>query len=347
MLAAIDQARDTVLLSTFLFDNDRAGHRFADAMAAAVARGVEVRVLVDAVGARYTFPSILGRLRRHGVQARRFSPSLVPWRMRYANMRSHRKLMVVDGEVGFTGGLNIREACLLALQPARPTLDLHFRVEGPVVAEMQRTLCEDWEFTTGESLSGDRFFPPLELRGPVLARALADGPDSDHDPIRWHKLAAVARARERVRIVTPYFVPDPGIVSALNIAARNGVRVDVVLPSVNNLRVVSWASTALLWQVLEHGCRVHLTVPPFDHSKLLLVDDDLATIGSANWDARSFRLNFEFDLECRDRALAARLHQIVDDRMVGAREITLADVDARPIPIRLRDGIARLFAPYL
>jgi cardiolipin synthase len=150
-----------------------------------------------------------------------------------------------------------------------------------------------------------------------------------------------------VRIVTPYFLPDNGLIASFNVAALRGVAVDILLPRENNLRLVQWASAALLWQVLEHGCRVWSTPPPFDHTKLVLVDGAWALLGSANWDPRSLRLNFELDLECYDRALAASLEELVQSKLKQARPVTLEDVDGRPLAVKLRDGVTRLFSPYL
>lgn len=347
MVEAIDAATDSVLMCTYIFDNDRAGDILIAAIQRAMGRKIEVRIIIDAMGARYSFPSVVRRLRRTGAHVALFSRTIWPWRMRYANLRNHRKVMVIDGTVGFTGGMNIREACLLSLEPKQPTLDLHARVEGPIVAELQRTLVEDWMFCTRESLSSPRFFPPLEARGEVLARAIPDGPDRVAQPIKWSKLLAIAGAKHTIRIATPYFVPDEAVLSALGVAAMKGVRVEILLPSVNNLQAVQWASMAMLWQILRHGCRVYLSPPPFDHTKLMLVDGEWATIGSANWDARSFRLNFEIDLECQSAALAAELSKIFESRRKGATELTLADVDNRSVPVRLRDGAARLLSPYL
>ncbi len=347
MIAAIENASDTILMSTYIFDNDRAGKQFCAAFAAAVKRGVEVRVIIDAVGLRYSIPSILSPLRQAGVQVARFSRTVLPWRLRYANLRNHRKIMVIDGCIGFTGGMNIREECLLSLQPDSPTHDLHFRVEGPVIAELQRVLVEDWEFCTGESLPTARFFPPLHACGEVKARAIPDGPDRVQDPILWTRMASLARARQRVRIVTPYFVPEPSMIAALGMVVSVGTRVDILLPADNNLRMVKWASTSLLEQVLELGCHVYMVRGAFDHSKLMLVDDHVVQVGSANWDARSFRLNFEFDLECYDTPLAAQLHELFEKKRAESDPLSLEDLRARGRLVRLRDGFAALLAPYL
>jgi len=347
MLRAIDAAEHSVAMSTYIFDNDVAGALFADALERAVARGTEVRVLIDTVGARYSRPSIVKELRARGIPVALFGRTILPWRMPYMNLRNHRKILVTDGCLGFTGGINIRESCFLDRPSPHHVQDLHFRLEGPVVAHLAHAFAKDWAFTTHERLDGPAWRRRTSSVGPVAARGVTDGPDEDIDKARLVYLGALACAQQRVRIVTPYFLPDAGLISALDVAALRRVDVEILLPEVNNLVVVQWASTAQLWQVLLRGCRVHLTRPPFDHSKLMLVDDHWVHFGSSNWDPRSLRLNFEFDVECYDDALAAELHRVVDRKLVGARRVTLEDVDGRSLPVRLRDGIARLAAPYL
>jgi cardiolipin synthase len=347
MLEAIGQARQSVALETYIFDRDPAGLAFAQALGQAVRRGVEVRVLVDAAGARYSWPSILRALRQEGVRCACFLPSSNLWHLMSLNLRTHRKLLVTDGCLGFTGGINIRAGNCLERQPRRPVQDLQFQVQGPVVAHLQETFADDWRFTTGEALRGDAWFPKLQRSGQVLARGVTDGPDEDFEKLRWTLLGALSIARQSVRILTPYFLPDPEVVCSLNLAAMRGVAVDILLPARNNLPFVQWASRAMWWQVLKHGCRLWLTPPPFDHSKLMLLDGCWVLLGSANWDVRSLRLNFEFDLECYDPELAARLEQLVETKRRAARQVTLDQVDGRPLPIRLRDAMARLLTPYL
>jgi cardiolipin synthase len=347
MLEALDGATRSVTLATYIFDNDRAGALFVRALGDAVARGVDVRVLIDDVGARYSWPSVVRPLRRAGVRVARFLPRWGPWSFPHANLRNHRKLLVVDGRLGFTGGMNIREGHFPPLRPRHPIGDLHCRVEGPAVAHLQEAFADDWVFCTGEPLQGKQWFPALGPAGAVLARGIPDGPDEDFEKLRLTLLGALACAQSSVRLVTPYFLPDGALLTALNVTAMRGVEVDILLPSRTNLRLVQWASAALLWQVLERGCRVWLSPPPFDHSKLLLVDGAWALLGSANWDARSLRLNFEFNLECYDRELGARLEALVRAKLGSARPWTLADADARSLPVRLRDGLARLVSPYL
>lgn len=347
MLEAIGQARHSIALVTYIFDRDEVGLEFVQALWAAVRRGVQVRVLIDAMGARYSWPSILRSLRRAGVPSAVFLPSFALWHLMSMNLRTHRKILVSDGRLGFTGGINIRVGHCLSRNPRSPVQDLHFRVQGPVVGQLQEVFADDWRFTTGESLRGDAWFPSLEAAGTMPARGVPDGPDEDFEKLRWTLLGALAIARHSVRIATPYFLPDPAVISALNLAALRGVQVEILLPGQNNLPFVHWASQAFWWEVLRPGCRIWLTPPPFDHSKLMLVDDCWVLLGSANWDARSLRLNFEYNLECYDADLARRLESWFEAKRKSAHLVTREEVDGRGLPARLRDGVARLLTPYL
>ena len=347
MLAAIDSATQSVSLCTYIFDRDAMGKQFVAALRRARERGVEVRVIVDGVGIRYSWPSIKRWLAAANIPFAVYMPSLIPWRLHYSNLRNHRKIMVVDGRVGFTGGLNIREGMWLRLKPPKPQVDSHFRIAGPVVRDLQETFADDWEFCTGESLVGEKWFPPITESGDVLARGIADGPDLSSGNIRLTLAGAISAARRSVYIVTPYFLPDSSLIEALNVADLRGVDVKIVLPKVNNLLLVQWASTAHLWQLLSRGVQVWTTPPPFDHSKLMVVDEAWCMFGSANWDARSLRLNFEFNVECYSPQVASSIAKLIRLKIASAQSLTLADVDGRSLPIKLRDGLARLATPYL
>ena len=347
MLAAIDAAERSLTLCTYIFDPGLVGDAFVDALTRAHRRGVQVRVLIDAIGVRYRWPPVHRALRRSGVRTELFLPRFSPVWLPFVNLRNHRKILVADGRVGFTGGMNIRDTFMPRDGGPNPSIDLHARLEGPVVGHLQSAFAEDWLFTTGEELDGPAFFPPAVAAGPVLARGVPDGPDEDFEAIRWILLGVLATARRRIRIVTPYFLPDQALITALNVAAMRGVEVDVVLPERGNLPVVQWAQNAQLWQVLDRGCRVWLSPPPFDHAKAMTVDGVWSLIGSANWDPRSLRLNFELDVECWDAGVARDLDALIDARLRLARPVTLRDMDRRPLALRLRDGLARLLSPYL
>jgi cardiolipin synthase len=349
MLAAIDSAQKSVSLCTYIFDNDRSGRDFVAALGRAVKRGVEVRVLIDSAGARYSFPSILHKLRHEKIRCARFLPSslFAPWRVATINLRNHRKVLAIDGRLAFTGGMNIRHGNVINSKPKSPVQDLHFSVEGPAVEPLQEAFANDWAFTTREVLSGDKWFPELKETGNVIARVITDGPDADFEKLRWTLLGALAEAQTSVQIVTPYFLPDIALITALKLAALRGVRVDIILPAKNNLPFVQWASRAMWWQVLERGCHIWLTSGPFDHSKLMIVDGHWVLLGSANWDARSLRLNFELNVECYGREFAQQMEKVIEGKLRGAHEVTFAEVDSRSLPIKLRDAVMRLFTPFL
>lgn len=344
MLSAIAEAERSVLLESYIFELEGPGLTIVEALAAAVKRGVEVKVLVDAAGVRYGFPPVDRALRRRGVRAERFLPAFPPWRMPYLNLRNHRKILVVDGVIGFAGGLNIRPDHVLADEPDHPTRDTHFRLTGPVVTQLAQVFAEDWIFVTGETLDSEVHFPAPQPTGGALARVVADGPDEDFDKARWSMLSALASATERIMVTTPYFLPDEPLLAALAVAAKRGLEVDLVVPAESNLRIVGWAMEHVLDNAHLDGVRIWRSAPPFDHSKLLVIDGSWSFIGSVNWDARSLRLNFEMNVEIYDSALAEALEAMIDEQIANAKPWQRPD---RAPPERLRNALAGLFRLYL
>jgi cardiolipin synthase A/B len=347
MLNAISRAKRTVGMSSYIFDNDAGGHMFASTLAEAVRRGVEVRVLIDGAGAHYSFPTGTSRLRRLGVPVTEFLPTFMPLHVAYSNLRNHRKLLIVDGRVGFTGGMNVRGGYLRAATRRQAVRDIHFRLEGPVVSHLAHTFASDWTFCTREVLAGSGWFPALSPRGDAAARGIATGPDEDQEQLKLTMLGALARAETRVRIVSPYFLPDNMLITSLALAAMRGVDVEILIPERSNLRLVQWASWAQLGWLIGSGCTVLLTPPPFDHTKAMTVDGLWSMIGSANWDERSLRLNFEFNVECYGAGVASALDALIDQRKASARRVTREEVDNRSLAQKLRDGTAWLASPYL
>lgn len=346
MLDAIRNARERVWVETYIFETNPIGMEFVDALVDAHRRGVDVRVLVDGLGERYARPRVTRLLRKHGVPAKRFLPPRLFPPQFHINLRTHRKALVVDGEIAFTGGMNIGGRHLVD-DPDNdiPTQDIHFELRGPVIHQLEQLFLEDWCFTTGEP-APDIGEPPPPV-GDMLCRTVAAGPNEDFERITAILVGAVSAARKCVYIVTPYFLPPRELISALQAASLRGVDVEIILPGENNLPYVEWAATNGLWELLQRGVRVFFQPPPFAHTKLFVVDDHYLQFGSANLDPRSLRLNFELVVELFSPdvgRIAGDHFRALRDR---SRETSLSEVDERSLPVRLRDAFCWLFTPYL
>jgi cardiolipin synthase len=345
MLAAIDAAKESIAFATFIFRTDELGEKFIQALIRAHERGVAVRVLIDGFGGGFLRSAAYHRLRLGGVPAARYLHSLLPWKMPLLDLRLHKKILAIDGKIAFVGGLNIGGENLLATNPAEPVRDTHFRVEGQVVSQIVESFRDDWAFTTREVLSGSAWFKLDHDSEGMPSRAIESGPDQGIDQLVLVLLSAINGAKSSIRIATPYFLPDEQLITALQLAALRGVAVDLVMPAINNHRLMGWATRAHVRPLLKMGCRLWRSPPPFDHSKLMAVDDSWCLIGSANWDARSLRLNFELTVEFHDPDLARRIGRIIEDKC--KEPITLAEIDSRWGIIKIRDAAARLLMPYI
>lgn len=347
MLEAIRGARRSVALASYIFRGDDVGRSFVDALGEARDRGLEVRVLIDGIGSGYVYSPAFRLLAGRGIAAARFMHDWLPWRMPFVNMRSHRKILVIDGKSGFTGGMNISASNVLASDPRHPVADMHFRVDGPIVRQLMTAFAEDWNFTTGEVLDGDCWWPPIPPSGGVRARGVTSGPDEDLGKLEAILAGAIGEARRSLRIVTPYFLPDQRLMQDIALAALRGVAVDIILPERSDHLYFDWALRSHLDQFVGLDLQVHLSPPPFDHTKLFTIDGRWCLVGSANWDVRSLRLNFEFGVECYDAGLVAEIDQVIDARIAAATPLALADLAQRALPVRLRDAATRLLLPYL
>jgi len=349
MLEAIRNAKKTIALQTYIFDNDRIGRQFVEALRQAHERGVTIRVLIDAVGSRYSRPPVIRLLRKYKIPSALFLTNPFGIRMPYANLRSHRKVLIVDGSHGFTGGMNIREGFCSEYTDNQPAHDTHFAIQGPVVAQILSAFAHDWEFTTKEELDYGLWFTQ-DLSAPqphVPARCIRSGPDrflaSTHNML----LGAIAIAKRHIRIQSPYFIPDLVLIGALNTAARRGVQVDIVIPKKNNLRLVNYAMTSQLDQIICSGCRIWRATGSFNHSKLLTIDGAWSYVGSSNIDARSLRLNFELDIEVYSPELARQIENKIDREIEQAIPVTMEGLEAIPFRKKLRNRIIWLASPYL
>jgi cardiolipin synthase len=348
MLEAISQARRSVALSAYIFRDDGIGGKFVEALSAATQRGVAVRVLIDGIGGGYFRSPAWRRLRAEGVPAARFLHTYFPWRMPFLNMRSHKKLLVIDGQLGFAGGLNIGDENLSGFSDAGARVDdFHARIEGPVVRQIMDSIARDWSFATGEVLEGERWWPQLAPVGEVFARGVRSGPDADLYTTETLFGAALGQARQRVRIATPYFLPDERLLFAIHQAQLRGADVKILLPAHTDYRALDWAINAHL-RFFRHGLScIALTPAPFQHAKLMTVDGEFCCFGSSNWDTRSLRLNFEFELECYDRTLTAEMDRELTRMEQSSTPLNREALLTAPLPAQLRDAAMRLLVPYL
>jgi len=352
MLGAIDLAKNEVLLSSYIFDNDQVGARFVKVLQMAVQRGVAVYVLVDGIGIWYSIPRITSQLKRSGIPHAVFLPTFIPWSTLLLNLRNHRKLLVVDRQRAFIGGINIREGHWLSLSPRSPVHDVHFSIKGGLIEDLVQQFSTDWEFATNGSLLVKALEETLPLESVPLdtierVRVLSDGPDLKRPLLASILLITIAEAKSRLRIVTPYFIPDRIFIAALTTAALRGIEIDIIVSAKSNLPWMTWAMRAQAWQLLEYGIRMWETTAHFDHSKIFVADDHVSIVGSSNWDSRSFRLNFELNLEIDSVEIAKRLNVVIDNKLRNANRMSLEELNNRTLPVRFRDSLARLFLPVL
>jgi cardiolipin synthase len=354
MLQAIESAHHEILLATYIFDNDPIGKQFVAKLTEAKNRGVDVRILVDGVGYWYSFPPITRALRKAKLWFSVFLPTLRPWSTRFLNLRNHRKLLIVDRQLAFLGGMNIREKNMLSRNPKTPTVDVHFSVRGQVIEDFIWQFNSDWTFATKglrpiKEWSEEKAQNLTEeiLQPTFFARTISDGPDLMVPRLASLLLVRLSEAQSRVRIVTPYFLPDRVFVAALTTAALRGVKIEVILPANNNLPWMRWAIYAMAWQLLSYGIKIFETPGAFDHSKLFTVDGRHSIIGSSNWDARSLRLNFELNMDIECPTITGALDAMIDAKLQTAQALNLKTLDQRSLAVRLRDSASRLFLPVL
>jgi len=346
MLEAIRAANETVFLSQYIFESRGIGGEFVESLAAAAHSGVNVRVLIDGVGDLYAWGSIVRILRKRGVEVVKFLPlRLLPPAL-HLNLRNHRKILVVDCNVAFVGGMNIRNACISTDRAeSRAIKDVNFAFRGPIVADIESVFRNDWYYATGVRLGTTESV--VTSMGDADCRVTIDGPDNATDILSLRIQAAISLAKWRVRLQTPYFLPTREIIGALQTAVLRGVDVEIVLPFRSNLPYVHWATRNMLWELLQYGVRVYYQAGPFDHSKILIADDNYCLVGSANIDPRSLRLNFEIGVEVWSDSLAASMNQHLDEILGRSSELTLAQADGRSLVVRIRDSAAWLMSPYL
>ena len=351
MLAAIREARHHIHLQSFIIGNDDVGREFMEAVAAKAREGVQVRVLYDRFGSSH---ALWGRLfhkyrKVPDLLIAGWTQSNVFRKQLHFNLRNHRKTLVVDGRIGFMGGVNLNDYS--RSRGRRPAIqDYHFRLQGPIVQELQYSFLRDWHMMTEEDpekLLSAAHFRRLPAEGTALARVVNSGPSSDLRLAVDVFFNAVNLARHEVFVITPYFLPSEDLLRALRLAALRGVRVELVVPEKSNHWYTTWAARAMYEDLLEAGVQIFERQPPFIHAKAMVVDDRLAVVGSSNWDYRSLYSNYETSLVVYDDEMVMKLKQMMNEDLRASRAVDLAVFKRRPVRQRYLENVCGLLAPLL
>jgi cardiolipin synthase len=342
----IESARDHVHLLYYIFQQDETGARFRDLLTRKAREGVTVRVLTDGVGSFGLDLFMIPFTQAGGLHAE-FLPVGALSRHWHPNLRNHRKVAVIDGKTGFTGGVNIGDEYTGRKRRVGRWRDTHLRLLGPAVQNLQEVFAEDWFFATGEDLIDERWYPEQQATGDVMVQIIASGPDTDTQPLQRIFFTAITSAKHRVFLTTPYFVPDQAMLVALETAALRGVDVRLLLPRRSDMRLVLHAGRSYYDELLRSGVKIYEYSSGILHAKSLLVDDRWATVGSANMDIRSFQLNFEVNAAIYGPAFAHQLAQLFQRDLTQARQVTVEDLRGRSLSRRMAEGLARVLSPVL
>ncbi len=343
MLREIRRARRSISFETYIFSHGEMGEQFAAAFAERAAAGVKVRAIFDAQGSKAGRDD-MRRMEAAGVEVVNYHPFFYPDPRRFNN-RTHRKLLIIDGKVGFIGGVGIADEWMGDAAAPGQWRENHYRVTGPVVAQMQAIFAENWLKTRGEVLHGPDLFPPLAATGSLVASAFGSSPRQGNREMNLMYLLAIASAQKTLRIENPYFLPDELTREALVAAARRGVNVEVLLPgSKIDQKLVRLASKRHWDELIEAGIKIYEYQPTMVHVKLLIVDDAFVSVGSANFDNRSVRLNDEANLNVLDRGFAARQIRLFEADKARSRQVMVKDGDLLSVPLQQAAGLA---APQL
>ena len=347
MLDAIRGARQTINFETYIYWSGDIGREFVAALADRARAGVEVQVLIDWVGSQKMDQTLLDELKAAGVKVERYHP-LAWYHLARMNNRTHRKLLVVDGRIGFTGGVGIADNWDGNADSPDHWRDSHYRVEGPAVAQMQAAFLDNWIKTTGVVLRGGDYFPPLDSVGDSDAQVFMASPSGGGDSMLLMYLMAITAAEATIDLSAAYFVPDELTRAALADALRRGVRVRIIVPGTKiDAEVVRKASRAEWGELLEAGAEIHEYQPTMFHCKMLVVDRRLVSVGSTNFDNRSFRLNDEANLNVYDPVFAARVTEVFEQDLKRSRPISYEAWLRRPWHEKLLERTSALLSPQL
>jgi cardiolipin synthase len=347
MLAAIRGAERTICFETFIYWSGEIAREIARALAERARAGVKVHVLLDWLGSNKIDEKLIDEMEDAGVEVERYHP-LRWFTLDRMNSRTHRKLLIVDGRVGFTGGVGIADEWLGHAQDPDHWRDSHYRVEGPVVAEIQAAFMDNWLKTRARVLHGEEYFPPLQRAGDCTAQMFRSSPREGSDSVRLMYLLAIAAAQRELLVANAYFVPDDLARDALVAAAQRGVRVRILVPGRHiDQQLVRSASRARWRPLLEAGIEIHEYQPTMLHSKVFIADRQFVSVGSTNFDNRSFRLNDEANLNIYDAPFAARVTAVFEHDLKGAKRITHEMWQGRPWHEKLMEHVSALFSSQL
>ena len=347
MLQAIRAAKKTVLFETFIYWSGDIGNEMAGALAERARAGLKVHVLLDWVGSSRGEDAIVDRMKSAGVEVRKYHP-LTWYNLDRMNNRTHRKLLIVDGAIGFTGGVGIAPQWTGNAQDPDHWRDTHYRVEGPIVAQMQSVMLDNWSKATGKVLHGRDYFPPLQAAGEQSAQMFASSPNGGSESMLMMMLLAITAATRSIDIANAYFVPDDVTRRALVAAVKRGVRVRILVPGKYiDTATVRRASRGLWGELLEAGVQIHEYLPTMLHCKLMVVDGLMTSVGSTNFDVRSFRLNDEANLNIYDAAFAVRQTEVFEADLKQSRRVTLQTWRARPFTEKLHEHVLAWFGSLL
>lgn len=347
MLQAIRSAERTIAFETFIYWSGEVGRTFAEALRERAQAGVKVHVLLDWVGSAKMDQTLLDEMRKGGVEVERYhEPHWYNWaRM---NNRTHRKLLVIDGMLGFTGGVGIADQWSGDAQDERHWRDSHFRVQGPVVAEIQAVFMDNWVKATGRVLHGADYFPKIGKAGDAPAQMFSSSPTGGSESMHLMYLLSIASAQKSILLSSSYFVPDELAIRALVAAAGRGVRVRIITPGEHiDTDIVRRASRARWGKLLEAGIEIHEYQPTMFHCKMMVVDGLLVSTGSTNFDNRSFRLNDEANLNVYDEEFAAQMTKVFEKDLTRARRITLEEWKSRPFGEKVIEHTSSLLGKQL
>jgi cardiolipin synthase A/B len=347
LIEAIENAQHHVHLEYYIIDDDHIGNLIRKLLIKKAKEGVKIRFIYDDVGCWSLPKHFIDSMVDEGIEAYSFLPVHFPLLTNKINYRNHRKIVVVDGKVGFVGGLNIADRYLNGVEELGIWRDTHLKLEGEAVNSLQIVFLVDWFFVSDEVIKGEPYFPATEVEERHFVQITTSGPDSDWASIMQAYFAAISSAQSTIYISTPYFMPNESILTALKTASLSGLDVRILLPAKSDSKIVFWSSRSYVSELLEAGIKIYFYEKGFPHSKLLLVDGVLSSVGTANLDIRSFDQNFEVSALIYDEVIVGDLQQSYLNDLQNSREIILEDWEKRPRWESVLESVARLFSPLL